>query len=191
MPIVDFTRLVPDRRVAAHPVSSYARSLYRLFRRWPPTVCPHAVASRSGVSWEQRIVWLFTSRGDSCYAAELLRRVASRNETVPRICRCGHADRWLLRTTDFGFPARRGRPRLPAGRRTCTGKRRQMHWSPGSPIRGPAQASVVFPSPIRGLNSLPLVLAKEKTFVLGTSHDLEELAKPGSRRKARHEQSRA
>jgi predicted nucleotidyltransferase len=34
------------------------------------------------------------------------------------------------------------------------------------------------------------VLAKEKMFVAGTTHELEELAKPRPRRRSRHEQSR-
>jgi predicted nucleotidyltransferase len=63
-------------------------------------------------------------------------------------------------------------------------------------LRRPVNATVYLPSEFaeklaRRNHFLRSVLAKEKIFVVGTAHELEELAKPKPRRTARHEQSRA
>ncbi|MBI3838070.1 MAG: nucleotidyltransferase domain-containing protein [Planctomycetia bacterium] len=63
-------------------------------------------------------------------------------------------------------------------------------------LRRPVNATVYSPSEFaeklaRKNHFLRSVLAKEKIFVAGTAHDLEELAKSRPRRAARHEPSRA
>jgi predicted nucleotidyltransferase len=63
-------------------------------------------------------------------------------------------------------------------------------------LRRPVNATIFSPREFAGKlarknHFLRSVLSKEKIFVIGTAHELEELAKPGPRRTPRHEQSRA
>lgn len=63
-------------------------------------------------------------------------------------------------------------------------------------LHRPVNATVFSPQEFaakiaRGNHFLRSVLVKEKIFVIGTAHDLEELAKTRPRRTARHEQTRA